>query len=231
VVELDLDRTGHVEKTDFYPAVMRSHARLTYTRVAEALEGNPDEECKALLPTLLLLNKVASHLLERRLKRGAIDLDLAEPAVTFDANNIPIDVARRPRNDAHRLIEDLMIAANEAVAAFFVKRDLCSIFRIHEDPDPDKLQIFAQLCENLGVPAKLKRHPKPTDIAILLDKLSEHENAKPLNSMLLRSMSQARYDAECKGHFGLASENYLHFTSPIRRYPDLVVHRVLKRVL
>lgn len=228
VVELVLDRTGHVEKTDFYPAVMRSHARLTYERVAEALEGNPDEECKALLPTLLVLNKVASLLLERRLKRGAIDLDLAEPVVTFDANNIPIDIKKRPRNDAHRLIEDLMIAANEAVAGYFVDRSLASVFRIHEDPDPDKLEIFTQLCERLGVSAKLKRHPRPADIAVLLEKLSSHESAKPLNSMLLRSMSQARYDAECKGHFGLASERYLHFTSPIRRYPDLVVHRLLK---
>ncbi|MCK6548691.1 ribonuclease R, partial [Myxococcota bacterium] len=231
VVELTLDRTGHVEKTELYDAVMRSHARLTYTRVAKALEGEPDEECARLLPTLMLLNKVAALFLERRLKRGAIDLDLAEPQLVFDADGFPIDVLRRPRNDAHRLIEDLMLAANEAVATFFVERELPSLFRIHEDPDPDKLELFVALCHHLGVSVKLKKSPRPKDVALILEKVADHPVGKTLSSMLLRSLMQARYDAECKGHYGLAAERYLHFTSPIRRYPDLMVHRLLKRVL
>jgi ribonuclease R len=231
VAELTLDRTGHVEKTTFYDAVMRSHARLTYTRVAKALEGEPDEECQRLLPTILLLAKVAALFLERRLKRGAIDLDLAEPYVVYDENHFPTDIKKRERNDAHRLIEDLMLAANEAVASFFVERSLCSVFRIHEDPDPEKLQTFVAMCAHLGVHAKIKRHPQPKDVSLLLEKLSENEVGKTLNPLLLRSLMQARYDADCKGHYGLAAERYLHFTSPIRRYPDLIVHRLLKRVL
>jgi ribonuclease R len=229
VAELTIDRTGHVEKSLFYPAVMRSHARLTYTRVQRALEGEPDEETKPLLPTLLLSAKVAQLLLAKRLKRGAIDLDLPEPVVSFDENKVPIDVTKRPRNDAHRLIEDLMLAANEAVAKYFVDRNLPTIFRIHEDPDATRLETFRLLLVHLGLPIKLKRHPRPQDMALLLEKLEEHESSRPLHMLLLRSLAQARYDADCKGHYGLAAEAYLHFTSPIRRYPDLVVHRMLKR--
>jgi ribonuclease R len=231
VADLTIDRTGHIEKSEFYPAVMRSHARLTYTRVARALEGDPDDEAKALLPMLLLSAKVAQLLLAKRLKRGAIDLDLPEPVVVFDDNRVPIDVSRRPRNDAHRLIEDLMLAANEAVAQFFVDRRLPSIFRIHEDPDPARLEAFRALLLHLGFPIKLKRRPHPQDMALLLDKLNEQEGGKPLHTLLLRSLAQARYDSECKGHYGLAAESYLHFTSPIRRYPDLMVHRLMKHVL
>jgi ribonuclease R len=231
VVELAIDRTGHIESADFYAAVMRSKARLTYTRVADALEGEPDEECRELLPTLLLLSKIAQLLLARRLKRGAIDLDVPEPVVIFDEDHVPVDVQKRPRNDAHRLIEDLMLAANEAVAGCFVDLGLPSIFRIHEDPDPDKLETFTALCRELGVPLKLKKHPQPSDVAALLEKLTQFDVGRLLHGILLRSLTQARYDAESKGHFGLAAERYLHFTSPIRRYPDLIVHRLLKRLL
>lgn len=231
VAELTLDRSGHLEKTAFYEAVMKSQARLTYTRVAQAIEGQPDEECQKLLPTILLLAKVAALLLERRLKRGAIDLDLAEPFVVYDENHFPVDVLKRERNDAHRLIEDLMLAANEAVAGFFVDRSLPTLFRVHEDPDPEKLQTFVDLLGNFGIRTKMKKNPRPKDVAHLLEKLSEHPTAKSLNFLLLRSLMQARYDADCKGHYGLAAERYLHFTSPIRRYPDLMVHRLLRRVL
>jgi ribonuclease R len=148
-----------------------------------------------------------------------------------DGSPFPIDIQKRERNDAHRLIEDLMLAANEAVASYFVDRRLPSIFRVHEDPDPEKLQIFAALCATLGIQARLKRKPEPKDVAMLLDKLSDHPVGKSLNPLLLRSLMQARYDASCKGHFGLAAERYLHFTSPIRRYPDLIVHRLLRRAL
>ncbi|MCA9550891.1 MAG: ribonuclease R, partial [Myxococcales bacterium] len=232
LVEMHLDATGHVKKTKMEAAVMRSHARLTYTRVAQALDGNPpDEEVQALLPHILVLSRVAAKLLERRLKRGAIDLDLPEPEVRFDDKGIPVDALRRPRNDAHRLIEDLMLAANEAVARYFVERDLPCIFRIHEDPDPERLATFLGLLEHLGLKARLSEKPRPDEIAHLLESLSTHAFGKPLHGLLLRSLAQARYAAECKGHYGLAAEHYLHFTSPIRRYPDLVVHRLLKQVL
>lgn len=231
LAELSIDRTGHVTGARFERAVMRSSARLTYTRVAKALEGEPDEECARLLPTLLLLSQVAHKLFERRIKRGAIDLDLAEPEIEHNADGIPIDVRPRPRNDAHRLIEDLMLAANEAVARYFVERSLATIFRVHEDPDPAKLELFGGLCEQLGVEVRLSPEPPPGEVAQLLESLSEHPQGKALHGLLLRSLKQARYDPSCKGHYGLASSAYLHFTSPIRRYPDLIVHRLLKQSL
>jgi ribonuclease R len=232
LVEMHMDAGGRVTRTRMEPAVMRSHARLTYTRVAQALDGNPpDQEVQGLLPHLLVLSRVASKLLERRLKRGAIDLDLPEPEVRFDAQGLPVDSVRRPRNDAHRLIEDLMLAANEAVARYFVERDLPCIYRIHEDPDPERLATFTGLLEHLGLKARLSERPRPDEIAHLLESLSTHAFGRPLHGLLLRSLAQARYSAECKGHYGLAAEHYLHFTSPIRRYPDLIVHRLLKQVL
>ncbi|MEQ9496540.1 MAG: ribonuclease R [Deltaproteobacteria bacterium] len=231
LAELTLDRSGRVTNKKFGPAVMRSKARLTYTRVAAALEGAPDEECEKLLPTLLLLARIAQKLLERRLRRGAIDLDLPEAYVVFDEKGNPVDARRRDRNDAHRLIEDLMLAANEAVAQYFVDKDLPSMFRIHESPDPEKLANFVALCDNLGITAKLSKSPKPGEIARLLDSFGDHPFGRALHSLLLRALAQARYAPESEGHYGLAAKHYLHFTSPIRRYPDLVVHRVLKRVL
>ncbi len=231
LAELTLDKSGRVTGKKFGPAVMRSHARLTYTRVAAALEGTPDEECERLLPTLLLLARIAQKLLERRLRRGAIDLDLPEAYVVFDDKGLPIDAKRRDRNDAHRLIEDLMLAANEAVAAYFVEKDLPSMFRIHESPDPEKLANFVALCDNLGITAKLSKAPRPGEIARLLDTFGDHPFGRALHSLLLRALAQARYAPESEGHYGLAAQHYLHFTSPIRRYPDLVVHRILKRVL
>lgn len=231
LAELSLDRHGRVTSKKFFNAVMRSKARLTYTRVAAALEGTPDEECKKVLPTLLILARIAQKLLERRLRRGAIDLDLPEAYVVFDEKGQPTNAKRRDRNDAHRLIEDLMLAANEAVAAYFVEKDLPTIFRIHESPDPEKLANFVALCENLGLTAKLSKSPRPAEIARLLDSFGDHPFGRALNSLLLRALAQARYAPESEGHYGLAAEHYLHFTSPIRRYPDLVVHRILKRII
>ncbi len=231
MAELLVDETGRVRDARFHRAVMRSKARLTYTRVAKALDGEPDDECRELLPTLLVLAQVSRKLQERRLRRGAVDLDLPEPAIVFDEEGHPIEAVRRPRNDAHRIIEDLMIAANEAVARHLLAHEMPALFRIHEDPDPERLSTFVQLCESLGLQVRIGDPATPADISRLLLQLSEHRNGKALHQLLLRSLAQARYAAENKGHFGLASTAYLHCTSPIRRYPDLVVHRVLKQLV
>lgn len=232
VAEIQLDGTGLVLRSRFYKAVIRSHARLTYTHVARALDGETDELTKPLLPAILRLYKVAQLFLARRLKRGAIDLDIPESEVIFDQDGFPVDVVRRERNDAHRLIEDLMLAANEAVAAYFVSHGLPTVFRVHEDPDPLRLAAFLELAATLGisVPGK-KRKLRPKDVALLLEQLNEHPRGRPLNTFLLRSLAQARYYPTNEGHFGLAAEHYLHFTSPIRRYPDLMVHRLLEHSL
>jgi ribonuclease R len=228
VAEMIIDRDGDLVESQFYRAVMRSRARLTYTQVAKALDGQTDDVTGPLLPGIMILYHVAQLRLRRRLLRGSIDLDLPESEVVFDAEGLPVDSVRRERNDAHRLIEDLMLAANEAVAAYFEDRELPTIFRIHEDPDPLKLEAFVELCQSIGLPAKLKRGKiRPKDVALLLQDLSKHESGKHLHGLLLRTLAQARYYPENEGHFGLAAERYLHFTSPIRRYPDLMVHRLL----
>jgi ribonuclease R len=232
VAELALDADGARVGTKLYRAVMRSKARLTYDAVADALDGRPGPAVQPLLPRLLVLYKVAQLLLRRRLVRGAIDLDLPEAELVFGPDGLPIDSVRRARNDAHRLIEDLMLAANEAVAAWFEEHELPTVYRIHEDPDPERLAAFVELCEQLGITTKMKKSKlRPKHVAELLAKLDEHPAGKPLHALLLRSLAQARYDAENVGHFGLAADQYLHFTSPIRRYPDLLVHRLLMGTL
>lgn len=231
LADLLIDPSGRVRDVSFHRAIMRSHARLTYTRVAHALDGEPDEECAGLLPTLLVLAQVSRKLLERRLRRGSLDLDLPEPQVVFDEKGQPVDTVRRPRNEAHRIIEDLMIATNEAVARYFEDRDEPCVYRVHEKPDPERLASFVKLCESLGVSARVSPDPSPAEVSRLLLDVSEHPNGRALHTVLLRSLAQARYAGENLGHFGLASTAYLHFTSPIRRYPDLIVHRLLKQSL
>ena len=231
LAEMDVLPNGRITGARFQRAIMRSKARLTYTRVQRALEGEPDKECQALMPTLLLLSRISAKLFERRIRRGAIDLDLPEAQVVLSDDGEVLDAVRRPRQDAHRVIEELMLATNEAVASYFVQRELPTLFRVHDAPDPDKLEVFAQLCAQLGVELKLGEEPEPAEVAHLLEALAELEAGRALHWLLLRSLKQARYEAECRGHYGLASKAYLHFTSPIRRYPDLVVHRLLKRSL
>ncbi|MBX2812793.1 MAG: ribonuclease R [Myxococcales bacterium] len=231
IAELSVAANGRVTRAEFSRGIMRSQARLTYTQVAQALEGETDEHTQAVLANLLLLSRVATKMLERRLRRGSLDLDLPEPVVEFDATGEPSTAVRRPRNDAHRLIEDLMIATNEAAARFFLERELDTLFRVHAPPDPDKMQSFTKLCFEIGIEAQASERPSPAEVSQLLIKLSEHERGSALHSLLLRALSAARYHAENEGHFGLASEAYLHFTSPIRRYPDLVVHRLLKQAI
>ncbi|MEM1022671.1 MAG: ribonuclease R [Myxococcota bacterium] len=231
LVEMTVDDRGRITDASFHRAVMRSQARLTYTRVADALAGKPDEECERLMPVLLNLARISRKLLERRLRRGSVDLDLPEPQVIFDERGLPVDTVRRPRNDAHRIIEDLMIATNEAVARHFEELARPAMYRVHDRPDPERLENFARLCATLGVSVELSEEPTPAEVSGLLLRLSDHENGRALHGLLLRSLAQARYSAENKGHFGLASTAYLHFTSPIRRYPDLIVHRLLKQII
>lgn len=229
LAEMSVSATGRVLSANFSRAVMRSKARLTYTQVSRALEGEPDEQTQAVLPTLLLLSSLALKLLERRLRRGSLDLDLPEPVVEFDDAGQPTTAVRRPRNSAHRLIEDLMVATNEAAARFFIERRLDTLYRIHAPPDPDKMASFAKLCLELGIDAHVSERPSPAEVSSVLSKLSEHPRGSALHALLLRALSAARYAPDNDGHFGLASESYLHFTSPIRRYPDLVVHRLMKQ--
>jgi ribonuclease R len=226
VCDIALDKQGRPLHADLYEAVMRSHARLTYTRVAAALSGEADAELRPLLDDLRVAQELAKQLTARRRERGSIDFDLPESKIVLDDEGRVAEIVRRPRNDAHRLIEEFMLAANEAVARFFDVRGLPTVYRIHDVPDREKLESFAALARTHGF--DLPEDLTPQALNEFLKKVEGKPAQKALNSLLLRAMMQAQYSPDNIGHYGLAAPHYLHFTSPIRRYPDLMVHRLLK---
>ena len=228
VCDLALDKSGTPLQADIYEAVMRSHARLTYTRVAEALAGDADPQLRPLLDDLKAAHELSRKLTRQRQLRGSIDFDLPEAKIVLDEQGRVAEIARRPRNDAHRLVEEFMLAANEAVARFFEVRGLPTVYRIHDQPDREKLDAFAALARSHGFDLPAGEELTPRVLNDFLKAVEGKPAQKALNSLLLRAMMQAQYSPDNIGHYGLAAPTYLHFTSPIRRYPDLIVHRLLK---
>lgn len=260
---LELDHRGDIVSQEFCRGVIRSAERMTYTSVHALLEENDPalkERYRPLLPRFELMQELALILQRKRAKRGSIDFDLPEALIEFDEFGEMAGVTRGPRNIAHRLIEEFMLAANEAVAAHIESSGLPGIYRIHEKPDPKRVidfeEIAAQFGLSLGVGAvRVKKHPVVThhsdgrksrrDVVLpegevriaphhyqrLIKKLEGKPEERILHYLMLRSLKQARYSAENSGHFALAADSYTHFTSPIRRYPDLLVHRVLGALL
>jgi ribonuclease R len=219
---------------------MKSRAKLTYGGVARAL-GFTDQPARepladAMKQDLHVAYELSRLLRGKRLKRGALDFDLPEAKIVLDsASGRPTDVTRRSQDPgmkkAYQLIEELMLLANEVVARWLEGQKVPAIYRVHAPPDEQKLERFATMCETLGIPFDVDSTKDPKLLAKLLASYADHPLADVLNNLLLRSMKQATYDVVNIGHFGLASKAYLHFTSPIRRYPDLVVHRVVHDVL
>ncbi len=228
VADIGFSAGGEQTKYELYPAVMRSVARCTYGEVHRVLAGEDVPHRNAFRPLFEKAMGLAGVLNAMRRARGSIDFDIPETRVQLDGEGKPVGMVRRERLDSHRLVEECMLAANEAVARFFRDRGLPSVYRYHAEPDEEKLATFAALARAYGF--ELGTHGKVTsrELNALLKKLEGHPEQRSLNQLLLRSMMQAVYSSEEVGHYGLAAENYLHFTSPIRRYPDLLVHRLLK---
>jgi ribonuclease R len=246
---LEIDARGDVIAQEFTRGVIRSAARMTYTAVHGILEGDPElrERYAPLTAHFERMRDLAMILNRKRVRRGSIDFDLPEALLEFDEFGEMTGVSRAPRNVAHRLIEEFMLAANEAVAGHLETAGVPMIFRIHERPDPKRVLEFEEIATHFGYslaagPARVKRFAETT-IALdnpnltsksyqkLVSKLEGKPEERILNYLMLRSLKQARYSDRNEGHFALAAPSYTHFTSPIRRYPDLIVHRILNAFL
>lgn len=232
VVHIWLDENGKKRKHRFERGLMRSHARLTYEQVQAAKDGNPDDLVRPLTGTVIEpLYGAFAALLHARRQRGTLDLDLPELKVLLDENRRPVAIAKAARLDSHRLIEEFMIMANVAAAETLEAKATACMYRVHDKPDQAKLEGLGQLLKSLGVIRQSVLSAKPKDLARLLEKTRDHPLSPLVSNLLLRAQSQAIYTPHNNGHYGLNLSRYAHFTSPIRRYADLVVHRGLIRAL
>ena len=234
VCDMSISMTGAVKAYRFYPAVMFSHARLTYTEVAAALydkDAAALERVGALLPHLENLDRLFRVLLKARAKRGAIDFETTETRMIFDDNGKIARIVPEVRNDAHRLIEECMLAANVCASDFLQTREQPALYRIHEGPTPEKLEKLRAFLGEFGFGLGGGDEPSAKDYGKLLEQVKARPDAQLLQTVMLRSLRQAVYSPDNVGHFGLAYEAYTHFTSPIRRYPDLLVHRAIKALV
>ena len=228
VCDMVITYAGNIKEYRFYPAVMRSHARLTYNQVWDWISDGRDHPFKQQIDTLYKLFKI---LQKKRFERGAVEFESVETQMIFDDNGKIDKIVPVVRNDAHKLIEECMLAANVCAAEFLLKNKHTALFRNHLGPTPEKLATLREQLGLLGLSLGGGDNPTPKDYAALAEQFKNRPDAELLQVMMLRSMQQAVYEPHCDGHFGLAYSAYAHFTSPIRRYPDLTVHRAIKAVL
>nr|CBA28991.1 Ribonuclease R [Curvibacter putative symbiont of Hydra magnipapillata] len=234
VCDMFVTEDGEVDAYQFYPAVMWSHARFTYTEVAAILGNTRGPEAskrKERVQDLLNLHGVYQALLKSRHKRGAVDFETTETQIVCDENGRIEKIVPRTRNTAHRLIEEAMLAANVCSADFIAQNKHQGLFRVHEGPTPEKQEMLRNYLKASGIGMSISDKPAPGEFQAIAEATKDRPDAQQIHSMLLRSMSQAIYTPINSGHFGLAFDAYTHFTSPIRRYPDLLVHRVIKAIL
>lgn len=231
-VEMKYDPQGNQKDVRFYPSLIRSRERLTYTVVKQILlneDAGLNQRYEAIVPSLQWMADLSQKLRQKRIERGALDFDLPEPEIVLDLQGEAEGIIRAERNLAHQIIEEFMIAANEGVAHFLEESGLPCIYRIHEPPKEEAIDEFRRFISHLGYKLKKDSDHSPKEFQKILFATKGKPEEKVINNVLLRSMKWAKYSAKNVGHFGLASKSYTHFTSPIRRYPDLIVHRLLKR--
>lgn len=233
VCEMTVSNKGRLTGYQFYDAVMNSHARLTYTKVAKILDGDKElrQHYHDLVPHLENLYGLYKILDKSRIARGAIGFESEEPKFIFNADKRIESIELAQRNDAHKIIEECMILANVAAAKLVIEADVPALFRVHDRPDEERMNNLRSILQELGLSLGGGGNPKSKDIAELMLAIEDRIDSDMLQTVILRSMKQAIYDPENRGHFGLALEEYGHFTSPIRRYPDLLLHRTIKWIL
>jgi ribonuclease R len=241
-VEMKFDANGNRLSYDLYETVIKSNERMTYSVVAKILENDDpvlSQRYHSLVSDFVLMRDLAERLRALRMRSGSIDFDLPEPEIILDLQGQPLDIVREERNVAHRIIEEFMIAANRVVAEHLSQKGVPMIYRIHEPPVPEKIEDLTRFIASFGhvleIPGRkggvAGKRLSPKVLQALLERVKGRPEERLINHVVLRSMKQARYSVENMGHFGLAAEHYTHFTSPIRRYPDLVVHRLVKDIL
>ena len=231
---MKLDAKGELKGIELVKSIIRSKRRMTYTKVSKIVEDKEPElrrEYSDIAPMLDTMLKLAKLLNKKRFNDGSIDFDLPETRIVLDSHDAPLRVEKVIRNWAHRLIEEFMLLTNEVVASHIFRHGLASIYRVHDVPDYADLVEFERFVNSLKYPLKLKEDVDPKLIQALLKKVKGTPEEEVINNLALRSMKLAIYSTEARGHFALAKKYYSHFTSPIRRYPDLAVHRVLKVLL
>jgi ribonuclease R len=232
VCEMRVSADGKVSRSKFYQAVMRSSARLTYGQVNDLLTGKPQKKIPgALRKDIQRLHDVYKLFAKNRGRRGAIELDIPQTRINVDKHGAVTSISATPRNDAHRLIEECMIAANVQAAKFLRKHRVAGLYRVHAKPDPDRFEELRQYLLGLGLKVPHPEHVQPGQLNKLIDRVKDRPDSVAISMALLRSMSHAEYTPKNIGHFGLALDAYAHFTSPIRRYPDLLVHRAIRHIL
>lgn len=230
VCEMEVSKEGELTRYEFFEAVISSHARLTYTEVASMLAGDKTERA-FILPHIKKLYRIYKKLLKQRLLRGALEFETVETRIVFGKNRKIKQIVPVERNEAHRLIEECMLLANVAAADYLTQYGLPLLYRVHKTPDAEKLENLRTFLQSVGLRLTGRANPTPIDYAKLIKKIKGRPDAHIIQTILLRSLRQAIYSPINEGHFGLAYESYCHFTSPIRRFPDVIVHRAIKHAV
>lgn len=233
-VHMEIDQNGKINHYEIFPSVIRVHTRLSYNIVRQVLvDKDPAVRAQysALVPQLEEMERLCHILRARRMRRGAIDFDFPEIKVKLDEQGRPIDIVKKVRTIAESIVEEFMLAANETVAEHMNRLGMPFVYRVHEVPDTEKMEKLAALLHNFGYNLRVAEEMQPRMLQQVLQKIAGRPEERVISTIMLRSMKQARYEAENLGHFGLAARFYTHFTSPIRRYPDLIIHRIIHEAL
>lgn len=231
---MEINKNGEVVNHDIFESIIKTNERMTYTDVTKILRDKDKEVIKKydyLYEDFIAMGELCDILYKRRMNRGAIDFDFQESKIILNEQGKPIDIKPYERAIANRVIEEFMLVCNETIAEHMFWTNLPFVYRIHEDPDTEKLEHFNEFAHNLGYVVKWGSKVQPKELQKIIEEVKGKKEETVVSTLLLRSLKQARYSPECIGHFGLAAKYYCHFTSPIRRYPDLMIHRIIKEFL